>query len=164
MNGSAKEQGLWFRYTLEPNVHNRNLLIEWYSGFVQHLANQTAARIPSNLIDSDDLFSVGVIALIGCIDRFDPGRGLKFTTIAGTRIRGAFQDHLRQIDWMSRNARPKAQAIRKAIARLGMEDAIDFEILAIETGFTSAECEVLIENQSDWLKRGVSPSVMELSQ
>lgn len=164
MNGKPKEQALWFCWTMDPSVQNRNRIIEWYLPFVQHLANQTAERIPNNLIDSDDLYSIGVIALMGCIDRFEPSRGLKFTTAAGTRIRGAFKDELRRIDWQSRNARPKCRAVERAIADLDDDGPVDFDRVSQMTGFSAAECEKLIESQTDWLQRGCNQSVLELCQ
>lgn len=165
MNGKPREQGLWFRWTMDPSDQNRNLLIEWYLPFVQHLANQTAKRIPTNLIDSDDLYSIGVIALIACIDRFDASRNLKFTTVAGSRIRGAFLDELRRLDWQSRSARPKCRIVERAIAAIGNDDEpVDFERVAEITGYSAVECETLIESQADWLRRGTNADVLALSQ
>ncbi len=50
----------------------------------------------------DDLIQVGTIGLIKAIDRFDPSRGLEFTTYATPTILGEIKRHFRDKGWSVR--------------------------------------------------------------
>jgi RNA polymerase sigma factor FliA len=59
------------------------------------LAQRASRRAPSS-IEQDDLESVGTLALIEALDRFDPSRGVPVAAYLRLRIRGAMVDHLRR--------------------------------------------------------------------
>jgi RNA polymerase primary sigma factor len=44
----------------------------------------------------DDLVQEGILGLMQAVERFDPSRGVKFSTYAGWWIRGALIDAVRQ--------------------------------------------------------------------
>ena len=50
----------------------------------------------------DDLIQVGTIGLIKAIDRFEPDRGLEFTTYATPTIMGEIKRHFRDKGWSVR--------------------------------------------------------------
>jgi RNA polymerase sigma factor for flagellar operon FliA len=52
------------------------------------------------------------------LDKFDPGREVKFETYAIPRIRGAILDELRAMDWVPRSIRFKAREVEKAHSHL----------------------------------------------
>jgi hypothetical protein len=50
-------------------------------------------------LDPDDLLSEGILGLARACDRFDPARGLKFSTIALKLIERSIQEALRRHRW-----------------------------------------------------------------
>lgn len=76
-----------------------------------------------------DLISAGVQGLIQAASSFDPGRGLAFSTLAVTRIRGAMLDELRRWDTTPRSVRKRERQLRGAEAelksRLGREPTVE---------------------------------------
>jgi len=52
------------------------------------------------------------------IERYDPGRDIKFETYAISRIKGAIIDELRSMDWVPRSVRSRAREIERTIAEL----------------------------------------------
>jgi RNA polymerase sigma factor FliA len=90
------------------------------------LARRVYERAPKDgHIGVDDLASVGAIGLLDAFDRFDESRGIRFSTFAEYRIRGAMCDALREGDPFSRRRRGLAKAVRHATdtlrLRLGRE-------------------------------------------
>ena len=48
----------------------------------------------------EEMVNQGVIALIDSVDRFDPDHGVKFSTYAFTKVKGAIIDYVRKQDWL----------------------------------------------------------------
>jgi RNA polymerase sigma factor for flagellar operon FliA len=88
-----------------------------YLPLVKHVAARLAMGLPSH-IEMDDLYSYGVFGLLDALERFDPGRGVKFETYAYTRIRGAILDGLRAMDWVPASLRQRARQVEEAYARV----------------------------------------------
>ena len=55
---------------------------------------------------------------MNAIERYDPGRDIKFETYAISRIKGAIIDELRSMDWVPRSVRSRAREIERAIVEL----------------------------------------------
>jgi len=72
-------------------------------------------------VEESDLISYGLLGLISAIERFDPGREIKFETFAITRIKGSIIDELRSLDWVPRSVRAKAREIERMNAKLEHE-------------------------------------------
>jgi RNA polymerase sigma factor FliA len=58
------------------------------------VAGRVSVGLPPN-IEQADLVSYGIFGLIDAIEKYDPGRGIKFETYAISRIKGAIIDELR---------------------------------------------------------------------
>lgn len=86
----------------------RTALIEQY----EHLVAMTRAKRLGNAPQrfSDDLEGAGRLALVKAVDRYDPARGVQFTSFAITLIWGAMQEWLRSEDWAPRQVRDKIRA------------------------------------------------------
>jgi RNA polymerase sigma factor for flagellar operon FliA len=109
--------GLWSEFKRTGTLETRNQLIEHYSPFVKYVASRVMSGMPRHF-DEDDLTSYGIIGLIDAIERFEPGRNLRFETYAIPRIKGAIIDELRSIDWVPRSVRSKARAVEQAVTHL----------------------------------------------
>ncbi len=111
---------LWLEYKdlAEPAV--REKLILHYAPLVKYVAGRVSASLPAN-IEYADLVSYGIFGLIDAIEKYDPGRGIKFETYAISRIKGSIIDELRAIDWVPRSVRYKARELEKAYVQLENE-------------------------------------------
>ena len=130
-------EGLWQAFLQHGDQQARETLIEQHAPLVKYMAGRLAVLTPPT-IELDDLVGMGAVGLIQAVDRYDPDRGVKFSTYALSRIRGAILDGLRQLDWLPRTIREKERHLRetdqKLAQRLGRfpED----EELAQELGIT----------------------------
>jgi RNA polymerase sigma factor for flagellar operon FliA len=135
-------QTLWQEYRKSGDQDVRDRLILTYAPLVKFVAGRVGASLPAH-VDEQDLVSYGLLGLIGAIERFDPGREIKFETFAMARIRGAIIDELRSLDWVPRSVRTRARQIERAIAALEKEllrAPTDAEI-AKKLGLTDVELE-----------------------
>lgn len=89
---------LFRRYKQEGDTEARDQLIVSHLNLVRFLASKFKNRGES----LDDLVQVGTIGLIKAIDRFDPSRGLEFTTYATPTIMGEIKRHFRDKGWSVR--------------------------------------------------------------
>lgn len=83
------------------------------------LARRVHERLaPDATIQIDDLVSSGALGLLEAFDRFEPARGIQFSTYAEYRIRGAMYDDLRKGDTFTRRRRQLAKRIERATEEL----------------------------------------------
>ena len=85
-------------YKEEGDEEAREQLIVSHLNLVRFLASKFKNRGEP----LDDLLQVGTIGLIKAIDRFDPDRGLEFTTFATPTIMGEIKRHFRDKGWSVR--------------------------------------------------------------
>ncbi len=89
---------LFALYKDEGDEDAREQLIVSHLNLVRFLASKFKNRGES----LDDLIQVGTIGLIKAIDRFEPERGLEFTTYATPTIMGEIKRHFRDKGWSVR--------------------------------------------------------------
>ncbi len=99
------------------DVTDKESLIREYLPLVKRIAYHLMTRLPAN-VEADDLIQVGMIGLLGALERYDDELGAQFETYASQRIRGAMLDELREADWASRNVRKASRQIEAAIHAL----------------------------------------------
>jgi RNA polymerase sigma factor for flagellar operon FliA len=78
------------------------------------LVKAIAVRVRENLpghVDLDDLVHAGILGLFDAESKFDPEKGVAFSSYAKQRIRGAMLDSLRQLDWASRDLRRRQKEL-----------------------------------------------------
>jgi RNA polymerase sigma-B factor len=73
----------------------RSELVEMHQPLVHHIARRYADRGEP----FDDVFQVGNLGLISAVDRFDPERGVAFSSFAVPTITGAIRRHFRDATW-----------------------------------------------------------------
>ena len=93
-----KTHELFRRYKEEGDVEAREKLVMSHMNLVRFLANKFKNRGEP----LDDLIQVGYLGLLKAIDRFDPSRGLEFTTYATPTIMGEIKRHFRDKGWSDR--------------------------------------------------------------
>lgn len=104
--------------THDPSIRDR--LILGHQNLVHYLAGKFANRG----IPLEDLAQVGMIGLINAVDRFDPERGLQFSTYATPTILGEIRRHFRDKGWnlkVPRRLQELNMAAAKASEKLSVE-------------------------------------------
>jgi RNA polymerase sigma factor for flagellar operon FliA len=149
---------LWRRYKDTGDSRAREQLVLAFSPLVKYVAGRMSTGLPAH-VEEADLISYGLLGLISAIERFDPGREIKFETFAMTRIKGSIIDELRSLDWVPRSVRAKAREIEKANAKLEHQlhrAPTDAEV--------AAELEMSVEDFQDALTRISNSSVVALDE
>lgn len=98
----------------------RDELVERHLPLVVYLARRFSGRNEP----MTDLVQVGSIGLIKAIDRFDPQRGLEFSTYATPTILGELKRHFRDTGWLihvPRRAQEMQPTLNAARAELSQE-------------------------------------------
>ena len=98
----------------------RNDLVEAHLG----LARQLARRFTNRGEPYDDLVQVASLALVKSVDRFEPDRGVEFSTFATRTIIGELKRHFRDKGWAIRAPRRIQElylAVRPAVETLTQE-------------------------------------------
>jgi RNA polymerase sigma factor FliA len=110
-------QDLWRRYKATGDERARERLVVAYSPLVKYVAGRMSSALPAH-VEEADLISYGLGGLIAAIERFDPGRDIRFETYAMARIRGAIIDELRTLDWVPRSVRARAREFERVNTKL----------------------------------------------
>ena len=94
-NAREIERQLLIRYHDEGDLAAREELAERFLP----LARDLALRYTYTDEPFDDLLQVACLGLVKAIDRFEPGRGSKFTSYAAPTILGELKRHFRDKGW-----------------------------------------------------------------
>jgi RNA polymerase sigma-B factor len=126
-SGAAAEE-LFRRLRQTGDPRARDELVRRYL----RLARRLAARYANPYESLEDLEQVASIGLLGAIDRFDPDRGVAFTSFAVPTIVGELKRHFRGTGWSAHVPRRAQElalrvdtAIREISARTGEAPAVD---------------------------------------
>jgi RNA polymerase sigma-B factor len=96
----AEDHAFFERFAHTRSPADRAALVERFLPLAHHLA-----RRYQGVEDLDDLEQVAAIGLLKAIDRFDPDRGLAFSSFAFPTIMGELKRHLRDKGWSVRAPR-----------------------------------------------------------
>lgn len=115
-------------YYLDREPLAREQLVKRFLPFARKLA----LRYVHSREPLDDLVQVACVGLLNAIDRFEPGRGKKFTSFAAPTIVGELKRHFRDKGWtvhVPRDLQERALAVsrhtERLSARLGRSPSLD---------------------------------------
>jgi RNA polymerase sigma-B factor len=142
----------------------RDQVIEIELPLVRYLAR----RFTNRGIPLDDLVQVGCVGLIKAVDRFEPGRGVEFSSFAAPTILGEIKRYFRDAGWLLRVPRraqelqtsiDKARAdltqelmrsptVRELAERIGAEEDEVVEALDVYRGYSGVPLDVLLDPET----------------
>ncbi len=101
-NGDSRfEREKFVQFAATRDEGLRDELITQHLGLAQHLARRFANRGEP----LDDLVQVASIGVMKSVDRFDPDRGVEFSTFAARTVLGELKRHFRDRGWAVRAPR-----------------------------------------------------------
>jgi len=111
------EEDLLLNYHDERDSDARDELVRRFIPFARKLA----LRYVHSREPLDDLVQVACVGLLKALERFEPGRGKKFTTYAAPTILGELKRHFRDKGWtvrVPRDVQERALAVSRQSERL----------------------------------------------
>ncbi|CAM2803977.1 FliA/WhiG family RNA polymerase sigma factor [Hathewaya histolytica] len=98
-------------------MQDRERIVKEYIPLVKYMASRILIG-KNKYMDFDDLVGYGMIGLMDAINRYDSTKGMKFSTYASIRIKGAIIDELRKNSPISKGAMDKLNSYNDAIEKL----------------------------------------------
>jgi RNA polymerase sigma-B factor len=105
----------FFEYRRTGDRRLRNELVERHVPLAEHLARRFAGRSERQ----DDLTQVALLGLLKAVERFEPERGLAFSTFATPTILGELKRHFRDATWSVRVPRRLQEHVLEVTKSLG---------------------------------------------
>lgn len=156
---------LFRRYALSRDERLRDHLVKMHQNLVRYLASKFINRGEP----FEDLVQVGTIGLINAIDRFDPERGIKFSTYATPTIVGEIRRYFRDKAWSMKVPRrlqelniaaSKAQdvlssklgrppTIREVAERIGASEEETLEAIELGNAYDTVSLDSQMSFESD---------------
>lgn len=88
-----------------------------YIPLVKYIASRVIIG-KSKYIEYEELVSCGMVGLMDAINKFDKSKGMKFSTYASIRIKGAMIDELRKNSPISKGAMDKLTLFNETLEKL----------------------------------------------
>ena len=112
---------LWSQWSASGDRAVRDRLALALAPLVKHVVYRKVRELPA-FCEAEDFVAVGMEALLGCLDRYEPGRGASLEQFVWTRVQGAVVDEMRRVDWATRTVRRWERELGRAGERfLGQE-------------------------------------------
>jgi RNA polymerase sigma factor for flagellar operon FliA len=108
---------LWEKFLKVRDRESREQIILSYVALVKYIAGRLAIFF-KGYYETDDLISAGIPGLINAVDKYNPGRKVKFETFASIKIRGAILDWVRSFSWVPRSVYTESRRVEQVIASL----------------------------------------------
>lgn len=98
-------------------LEERNEIIEEFIPLVKYIASCISLG-KNKSMEYEDLVGYGVIGLIDAISKYDKTKGVKFSSYASIRIRGAIIDEIRRNRLISKGAKEKFNRFNEVVEEL----------------------------------------------
>lgn len=95
----------------------REEIVKEYIPLVKYIASRVIVG-KSKYIEYEDLIGYGMIGLMDALNKFDKSKGMKFSTYASIRIKGAMIDELRKNSPISKGAMDKLNKYNQIVESL----------------------------------------------
>jgi len=151
----SEDVRLFERYRRAGDIAARDALVERFLPLAKHLAR----RYGRDSYHAEDLFQVASLGLLKAIDRFDPDRGIAFSSYAVPTILGEIKRYFRDKGWAVRVPR-ELQERSMAVERLA--DDLERELGRTPTAVQIAQRmdasveHVLEARVASWAHHGIS--------
>ncbi|MGL4739312.1 MAG: FliA/WhiG family RNA polymerase sigma factor [Sarcina sp.] len=99
------------------NLEKNGVVIEKYIPLVKHIAGKVILG-KAKYIEYEDLVGYGMLGLMDAFNKFKPEKGMKFSTYASIRIKGAMIDEMRRSSPISKGAMDKLNRYNQAMDKL----------------------------------------------
>jgi RNA polymerase sigma factor for flagellar operon FliA len=111
--------------SLPAAAFDRDALIEQHRSYARALAIKVMRTLPSS-VELSDLVAYGEVGLVEAADRFDPRRGVAFSTFAHYRIKGAIYDGLREMGYFTRAGGVRVRWVANAsdVVQSALDDSV----------------------------------------
>ena len=148
---ARRERALFERVAEDGDARARDELVDRFLP----LAYALALRYRHSHESLDDLVQVASLGLLKAIDRFDPSRGIAFSTYAVPTMLGEIRRHFRDRTWAVRVPRD-LQELALRVDRVVGEQAGQLSVAQIAAAVGAAEEEVLDALQAGGSYRALS--------
>ncbi|MCY6370371.1 FliA/WhiG family RNA polymerase sigma factor [Clostridium ganghwense] len=128
---------------IASNLDVREQVVKKYIPLVKYIASRVIIG-KSKYIEFEDLLSYGMVGLMDALHKFDESRGMKFSTYASIRIRGAMIDEIRKNSPISKGAMDKLNRYNNAVETLQKRNLKEPNIKEI-----AAELGISVSNVSE---------------
>ncbi len=105
------------QYQKTGDAELRNALVMHYSYIAKSVALQMRG-ITGGYAQVEDIVNEGILALMDCIDKYTPDKGMKFENYVYMRLKNATIDFVRKQDWVPRRVRRTAREVNTAYNEL----------------------------------------------
>ncbi|HWI63613.1 MAG TPA: FliA/WhiG family RNA polymerase sigma factor [Symbiobacteriaceae bacterium] len=113
---AVKHEELWLRWRESQDRDARDQLVETYIWLIRYVAGRLMVGLPSHF-DQDDVEGHGCFGLLEAIEKYDPGRGVRFETYAIPWVRGACLQGIKALQWAP-TLRKRVRLLEKTMAAL----------------------------------------------
>ncbi|MGI8780812.1 MAG: sigma-70 family RNA polymerase sigma factor [Solirubrobacteraceae bacterium] len=127
LSDRQQERLLFERYRATGDAATRELIVKRNLA----LASSVASRYNRTSVPHDDRMQVACVALLKAIDRFDPDRGVAFSSFAIPTMVGELQRYFRDYTWM---VRPRRELQERVLRLERTTEALSGELGRAPTG------------------------------
>lgn len=126
--------------TSDNDLDDRDeIIVENYIPIVKYIASKVISG-KSKYVEFEDLVGYGMVGLMDAVSKFDGSKGMKFSTYASIRIKGAMIDEIRKNSPVSKGIMDKLNKYNNAIETLrnvlmrepSVQDIADYLHLSID--------------------------------